>query len=204
MKELVMTKSRNRWIWLLIISILLCSLVWAQKTKRVVCVLKTEMGEIEVEIEVRRAPITASNFLKYVDGKYYDGGQFHRTVKPNNQPNNKILIEVVQASMNSERVADKFPPIKLERTNQTGLRHRDGTISMARARPDTATSDFFIAIGNQPSLDYGGLRNPDGQGAAAFGRVVKGMDVVRKIQAAPAEGQKLTPPIKILQIRRKS
>jgi peptidyl-prolyl cis-trans isomerase A (cyclophilin A) len=75
---------------------------------------------------------------------------------------------------------------------------------MARDGPDTATSDFFICIGDQPSLDFGGKRNPDGQGFAAFGRVVRGMDVVRKIQTAPANGQTLTPPVKILRALRKN
>jgi peptidyl-prolyl cis-trans isomerase A (cyclophilin A) len=91
-----------------------------------------------------------------------------------------------------------FEPIRLERTRDTGLRHQDGTVSMARAEPDTATSDFFVCIGDQPELDFGGQRNPDGQGFAAFGRVVKGMDVVRRIQLAPADGQTLTPPVSIL------
>jgi peptidyl-prolyl cis-trans isomerase A (cyclophilin A) len=96
-----------------------------------------------------------------------------------------------------------FPPIKLERTNKTGIRHLDGTISMARDGPDTGTSDFFICIGNQPSLDFGGKRNPDGQGFAAFGRVLLGMDVVRRIQEAPAKGQALQPPVAITNIVRK-
>src|SRR5205807_9659234 len=93
-------------------------------------------------------------------------------------------------------------PVKLERTNKTGLSHKDGTISMARDEPDTATFEFFLCLGDQPELDFGGKRNPDGQGFAAFGRVVKGMDVVKKIQAAPAEGQTLMPPAKILKITR--
>jgi peptidyl-prolyl cis-trans isomerase A (cyclophilin A) len=99
---------------------------------------------------------------------------------------------------------DEFPPIKLERTRDTGLAHKDGTISMARDGPDTATSDFFVCIGDQPELDFGGKRNPDGQGFAAFGKVVKGMEVVKKIQAAPAEEQALKPPVKIIKIRRKA
>ena len=90
----------------------------------------------------------------------------------------------------------------LERTTETGVSHRDGTISMARDGPDTATSDFFICIGDQPELDFGGKRNPDGQGFAAFGRVVRGMDVVRQIQTARARGQLLTPPIEIVAIAR--
>jgi peptidyl-prolyl cis-trans isomerase A (cyclophilin A) len=165
--------------------------------------LQTEMGEIEIEVDTARAPVTAANFLKYVDGGFYDGGRFHRAVKlhPDNQPNNQIKIEVIQAGINPER-KDDFPPIKLERTSQTGLRHIDGAISMARTEPDTAASDFFICLGDQPSLDFGGQRNPDGQGFAAFGRVVRGLDVVKKIQAAPVEAQRLTPPVKILKARR--
>jgi peptidyl-prolyl cis-trans isomerase A (cyclophilin A) len=166
-------------------------------------VIQTEKGEIEAELETAKAPLTTANFLKYVDGNFYVGGVFHRTVKPDNQPDNKVRIEVVQAGVNPERAKESFPPIKLERTKQTGLAHKDGTISMARDAPDTATGDFFICIGDQPSLDFGGERNPDGQGFAAFGRVVKGMDVVKEIQGAPAEGQKLMTPVKILKVNRK-
>ena len=116
---------------------------------------------------------------------------------------NDVKIEVIQASANPAKSRAGFPPIKLERTRDTGLKHLDGTLSMARNGPDTATSDFFICIGDQPELDFGGKRNPDGQGFAAFGRVVKGMDVVRKIQRSPAEGQTLKPPVKILSVVRK-
>ena len=92
--------------------------------------------------------------------------------------------------------------IALERTRATGLSHVDGAVSMARDGPDSATSDFFLCLGDQPSLDFGGRRNPDGQGFAAFGRVVRGMEVVRRIQQSPAEGQRLTPPIAIVTVRR--
>jgi len=152
----------------------------------------------------RKLDCRLENFLKYVDAGHYDGGRFHRTVRMDNQPANKVKIEVVQAGVDPNKEKAGFAPIKLERTNQTGLHHENGTLSMARDGPDTATSDFFICIGPQPSLDYEGKRNPDGQGFAAFGRVVKGMDIVRKVQASTAEEQKLTPPIKILKIRRKS
>ena len=73
---------------------------------------------------------------------------------------------------------------------------------MARDGPDTATSDFFICVTDQPSLDFGGQRNPDGQGFAAFGRVLKGMNVVRRIQLSRAHGQRLAPPVRIVSIRR--
>lgn len=168
-------------------------------------VIETEMGEIEVDLDAERAPLTVANFLRYVDAGHYSGGRFHRTVRldPDNQPQNRIKIEVIQAGVNPEKEKSDWPAIKLERTSVTGLKHLDGTISMARDGPDTATSDFFICIGDQPELDFGGRRNPDGQGFAAFGRVRRGMDVVRRIQRAPAEEQRLVPPIAITRIRRK-
>ncbi|MBY0514426.1 MAG: peptidylprolyl isomerase [Gemmataceae bacterium] len=170
--------------------------------KAIRVVIKTEAGDIEVELDADKAPSTVANFLKYVDGKHYDGGRFHRTVTPDNQPYNKVKIEVVQAGISPDR-KDDLPPIKLERTRATGLKHTDGTVSMARDGPDTATSDFFICVGDQPELDFGGKRNPDGQGFAAFGRVVKGTDVVKKIQRSAADGQTLKPPVKIISVTRR-
>ena len=167
-------------------------------------VVQTELGDIEIEVDSARAPGTAANFLKYVDLKHYDGGTFHRTVKMNNQPDNQVKIEVIQAGVNPDRSKDGFPPIALERTNKTGLLHKDGAVSMARGGADSATSGFFICINDQPSLDFGGQRNADGQGFAAFGRVVRGMDVVRRIQQAPnTDAQRLTPPIKIIAVARR-
>jgi peptidyl-prolyl cis-trans isomerase A (cyclophilin A) len=167
-------------------------------------VVQTPQGNIEVELYPAKAPVTVANFLRYVDGKFYDGGRFHRTVTHNNQPENKLKIEVIQGGINLEKAKQEFPPIKLERTRDTQLPHKNGTVSMARDGPDTATSDFFVCIGDQPELDFGGKRNLDGQGFAAFGRVVKGMDVVKKIQGSPAEGQNLTPHVKIVSVRRKA
>jgi peptidyl-prolyl cis-trans isomerase A (cyclophilin A) len=183
--------------------VFLCGAV-SGRNQAVRIIIETELGDIEAEIDVVRAPATAANFLKYVDGGFYADGRFHRTVKPDTQPNNAVKIKVIQASINRARSREGFPPIPLERTSVTGLSHKDGTLSMARSGPDTATSDFSICIGDQPSLDFGGARNPDGQGFAAFGRVIKGVDVVRKIQAAPASEQKLTMPIRIISIRRVS
>jgi peptidyl-prolyl cis-trans isomerase A (cyclophilin A) len=166
-------------------------------------VIETEVGTIEVEVDQANAPVTAANFLKYVDAGHYDGGRFHRTVRLDNQPDKNVKIEVVQAGVDPRRQQDEWPPIQLERTDKTGLEHKDGTISMARDGADTATSDFFICVGDQPALDFGGARNPDGQGFAAFGRVVRGLEVVRRIQAAPADGQALAPPVVIRSVRRK-
>jgi peptidyl-prolyl cis-trans isomerase A (cyclophilin A) len=169
----------------------------------VVVFLETELGRVELALDTRRAPATAANFLRYVDAGHYDGGLFHRSVKPDNQPDNAAKIEVIQGGMDPARKREGFGPIAIERTRDTGLRHLDATLSMARTGPDSATSDFFICIGDQPSLDFGGARNPDGQGFAAFGRVLAGMDVVRRIQAAPAQAQRLTPPVRILKARRR-
>jgi peptidyl-prolyl cis-trans isomerase A (cyclophilin A) len=163
-------------------------------------VVHTQRGDIEIELDAVHAPISTENFLRYVNAGFYQGGIFHRTVTLQNQPENQIKIEVIQGGINPQYEKDGFPPIALEPTNKTGLHHLDGTVSMARNRPDSATSEFFICIGNQPELDFGGKRNPDGQGFAAFGRVVRGMNVVRNIQASPAQGQTLTPPVKILSI----
>ena len=165
--------------------------------------VQTERGDIVLEVDATHAPLTAANFLRYVDAGHYDGGTFHRTVKMDNQPDSPVKIEVIQAGVNPDRVTNGFPPISLERTSVTGLRHEDGTISMARGQPDSASSGWFICINDQPSLDFGGARNPDGQGFAAFGRVLQGMDVVRAIQRAPnTDAQRLTPPIKILRAAR--
>ncbi|WP_419941377.1 peptidylprolyl isomerase [Candidatus Palauibacter sp.] len=165
-------------------------------------VVETEMGAFELEVDVDRAPVTAANFLRYVDGGFYDGGTFFRTVHADNQPEDSIRIAVVQGGWNPDTEAESFPPIPLERTSETGLKHLDGVVSMARGGPDTATHSFFICIGDQPSLDFGGMRNPDGQGFAAFGRVVAGMDVVRATHRAPYEAQQLRPPVRILRVYR--
>jgi peptidyl-prolyl cis-trans isomerase A (cyclophilin A) len=182
----------------------------AAQPKLVRVLVQTELGDIVVEVDQQRAPATAANFLRYVDAGHYNGGTWHRTVKMDNQPESTVKIEVIQAGVNPEFAKSGFPPIALERTSVTGLSHKDGVISMARGAPDSATSGWFICINDRPSLDFGGARNPDGQGFAAFGRVITGMDVVRKIQNAPSsadrktntEAQRLTPPIRIIKAAR--
>lgn len=184
-------------------ALFLCASLSHAQSGQVSVLIETTLGTIEAEINTTRAPKTAANFLRYVDAGQYNGGRFHRTVKPDNQPSNPIKIEVIQARRDEK--TPEYPTIPLERTSVTGLLHKDGTLSMARSQAtDSAESDFFICIGDQPSLDFGGKRNPDGQGFAAFGRVTKGMDIVRKIQAQPSDArQQLTPPITILKIRRR-
>jgi peptidyl-prolyl cis-trans isomerase A (cyclophilin A) len=192
------TRTLHPTPWLL--ALLLPAAAYPQSLPRVL--IKTSAGDITLEVDSVHAPATSANFLHYVDAGLYRGGSFHRTVTPDNQPNNAVKIEVIQAGMDSTRRGRSFAPIALERTSVTGLAHKDGVISMARGGADTATDGFFICIGDQPELDFGGKRNGDGQGFAAFGHVVGGMDVVRKIQHLPMAGQRLTPPIAILDAKR--
>lgn len=162
--------------------------------------IKTELGDIEIEVFVHRAPVTAANFMKYVEEGRFRGATFYRTVTMDNQPDNEVKIEVIQGGLGEDPEDLALPPIAHETTDRTGVLHRDGTVSMARSAPGTASSEVFICIGDQPELDFGGSRNPDGQGFAAFGQVVGGMEVVRRIQAQPAEGQWLNPQISITEV----
>lgn len=166
-------------------------------------VFQTALGDIHAVLFCRQAPVTCTNFLAYIDLIGEKGGTFYRTVTPDNQPDNRIRIEVIQGGFQTGSIdSADIIPITLERTSLTGLRHLDGTLSMARSDADSGTTEFFICIGDQPSLDFGGQRNPDGQGFAAFGRVTRGMDVVKKIQQSPANGQSLVPEIRIYKIIR--
>ena len=165
--------------------------------------ITTSLGTIDATLDFARAPATVTNILRYIDGGFFKAGRFHRTVTMANQPNNAVKIEVIQGAPSPAPDRAGFAPIAIETTASTGLKHLDGTLSMARAGPNTATSAFFICIGPQPALDFGGARNADGQGFAAFGQVTAGMDVVRAIQRSPADGQNLTPPIVILDIVRR-
>ncbi len=165
--------------------------------------IDTPQGTIELELDFKRAPITVENFLDYVHDGHYSNGQFYRSLTKDNQPETEIKVTGIQASANQNSKSDFPDPIKLERTSDTGLKHVDGTISMWReAGPDSATNHFFICIGDQSELDFGGKLTTDGQGFAAFGKVTKGMDIVRKIHSSPSEDQSLKPAIKIQRIVR--
>jgi peptidyl-prolyl cis-trans isomerase A (cyclophilin A) len=164
--------------------------------------MESDAGDIVLEIYEEQAPQTAKNFLRYVDEDRFEGARFYRVVHMNNQPQNEVKIEVIQGGLQDDFPDQALPPIDHETTSVTSIKHLDGTLSMARLEPGTASSEFFICIGNQPELDFGGRRNPDGQGFAAFGKVVEGLQVVRKIQQKPAEGQFLSPVVQITSIRR--
>jgi len=190
-----------------ILAVLLGSACWADDTVRVL--MSTTRGEIEIDLYLDRAPITAGNFLQLVDEGLLDGGSFYRVVSYDNDRGSP-KIEVIQGGR-GDALEGEIDAIDHETTEQTGILHTDGVISMARGGVGTATSEFFIVIGDQPGLDYGEARNPDKQGFAAFGKVASGMDVVRAIQGLPADGptdsdytkgQILSEPVSISSVRR--
>lgn len=169
--------------------------------------IRTEFGDITIQVYSDRAPITAANFLRYVDEQRYQDSSFYRVVRLDNQPNDAVKIQVIQGGLGMVELgmrepAKRLPPIPHETNDQTGILHKDGTVSMARLKPGSASSEFFICIDDQPELDFGGKRNPDGQGFAAFGQVMSGMAVVRQIQQLPTNGQILTTRVRISQIVR--
>jgi peptidyl-prolyl cis-trans isomerase A (cyclophilin A) len=168
---------------------------FSQELPRII--MKTTLGDIISEVDTVNAPLTAYNFLDHVASGNYGNAVFYRVVRMNNQPNNDVKIEVIQGGIYTEPRFKEIKPIAHENTEKSGLQHLDGTLSMARAEPGTASTEFFICIGDQPELDFGGKRNPDGQGFAAFGKVVDGMEVVRKIQLQKDKTQTLLEPVRI-------
>lgn len=163
--------------------------------------IQTYKGLIIVELDIKNAPITAGNFLKLVKQGVYDGGSFYRSVRggPSDQ-NNKYSIQVVQGGIARKANSPKVDPIPHETTQDTGIKHKNMTISMARGEPGTASSEFFICLNDEPELDFGGRRNPDGQGFAAFGRVLVGEDIVHKVWGSSAIGEDIDPVVIIHKI----
>lgn len=164
--------------------------------------ITTSLGRIVLELEKGRAPITTANFLRYVDGHRLDGVTFYRTVRV--QPAYGFIQFGVQNA--PKRV---LPPIKHEPTTLTGVHHTDGAISIARFAPGTAQGDFTISVGDQSrSLDADPTKPGDNAGYAAFGHVVEGMDVVKRIQDAPVAagghfaGEQIAVPVVITSVRR--
>ena len=163
------------------------------------CKIETTKGDIFVELYPEKAPITVANFLRYVDAGLYTNGSFFRVTTPENEATRAIKIEVIQGGKGEGK---GFDPIEIETTEKTGILHENGTLSMARSGPNTATDNFFICINMQPSLDFAGKRNPDGFGFAAFGKVTRGMDVVKKIQSGENKNQRLLKPVIMKSIKR--
>lgn len=157
--------------------------------------IQTSFGDIRIEIDTIKAPVTAKNFLEHIEKGTFENAAFYRVVRMDNQPNSDIKIEVIQGGIYREEDFENIKCIQHETTKKTGLKHLNGTLSMARNKPGSASTEFFICVGDQPELDFGGKRNPDGQGFAAFGQVVKGMEVVRKIQDQKADQQTLVEKV---------
>jgi peptidyl-prolyl cis-trans isomerase A (cyclophilin A) len=192
---------------LTLVALFLGTAVIADDAVRVV--MSTSEGDIEIDLYLDKAPITAGNFLKLTDDGLLDGGSFYRVVSYENDRGNP-KIEVIQGGR-GDALEGEIDAIDHETTEQTGILHTDGVISMARGGVGTATSEFFIVIGDQPGLDHGEARNEDMQGFAAFGKVSSGMDVVRQIQGLPADGptdsdytkgQILAEPVTITSVKR--
>lgn len=202
-----MLKQFTRLISLSLLLVLaLPQLATAQSADIARALIQTTKGDVEIELYAKQAPVTVANFIRYIKSEAFTNGEFYRVVRLDND-NGNPKIEVIQGGANPEFT--DFAPIPLETTAMTGIKHVDGTLSMARAEPNSATSAFFICIGDQPALDFAALRNPDGQGFAAFGKVIKGMDVVKAIhaikQAKPTDddyvkGQMLANPVIIKQV----
>lgn len=168
-------------------------------------IIVTEWGDIEVELYPEKAPKTVAGFLAYVDSGIYKDGTFYRVLNNDNQFTGVPHSYLIQGGIwqSNHALSITLPPIAHESTRETGILHTNGTISLAREAPGTGGSEFFICIGDQHGFDYGGENNPDGQGYAAFGRVVDGMEVVKKIYHRPEYDQHFDPPIKINKIKRK-
>jgi len=186
----------------LLLSIALLIFACKNKIKNPQVRLVTNYGNIEIELYKDKAPLTCSNFLNYVDNDLLKNAKFYRVVRNDNQPHNKIKIEVVQWGLMLDDNEYVLPPIIHESTKKTGILHKNGIVSMARNQPGTASSEFFICIGDQPELDYGGQRNPDRKGFAAFGKVINGMGVVKQIQLMADTNQFLVNPVAIISVER--
>jgi len=166
--------------------------------------IETILGDIEVELYPGQAPKSVAAFLRSVDSGYYKNTSFYRILSGGNQASDGFKSRLIQGGLwkSNYKLAATIPGIPHETTQQTHILHTDGTISFARAAPGTANTEFFICIGDQHGFDYGGPNNPDGQGYAAFGKVVDGMSVVNKIYNAPEDEQEFTPPVLIEDIVR--
>jgi peptidyl-prolyl cis-trans isomerase A (cyclophilin A) len=168
-------------------------------------VIQTGAGDIEIELYLREAPKTAGAFLSYVASGLYKNGSFYRVLNEDNQTTGSPVSNLIQGGIwkTDHNKAVSLPGVPHETTRDTHILHTDGVISLARDSPGTGTTEFFICVGNQPGFDFGGENNPDGQGYAAFGKVVSGMDVVRTLYARPENNQTFTPQIPIYNIVRR-
>ena len=192
----------SMWLLLLVLFLAACS---EKEEKNPHIIIETKFGKIEAELYAQQAPKTVGAFLSYIDSGFYKNSLFYRVLNDENQPSDAYKAELVQGGMwrSNYKKSTTLKGIPHETTAQTKILHKDGVLSLARLEPGTATTEFFICIGDQPGLDFGGENNPDGQGYAAFGKVVKGMDVLMRIHRQPDQNQYFYPPVSIYNISRR-
>lgn len=184
--------------------------------------IDTNMGRLTAEIYEEKAPKTAAYFLRYVDEGFYNGTKIYRSLREDNQGANTAKIDIVEmgycnsyydrilrrglgegeAYDETQGFIPPYPKISVETTEETGLKHEDGTLSLGRDNADQVDTNVFICIGNQPNLDYGGARHPDGYGFSAFGKIIEGMDIIKEIHSLPLEGQRIIKDITVRTIQR--
>ncbi len=167
-------------------------------------IIETKYGDIEAELYPDQAPKTVAAFLSYIDSGYYKNASFYRVLRDDDQPSFAPKAELIQGGIwkTNYKLSKTIPGIPHEPTSQTKILHTNGTISLARQAPGSANTEFFICVGDQHGFDYGGANNADGQGYAAFGRVVKGMDIVNRIYNAPESDGEIDPLIYINKIKK--
>lgn len=164
--------------------------------------ISTRQGDIVIELYPDKAPKTVAAFLSYVEKDLYNNASFYRVLNDENQPSNAAKANLIQGGLYRSKKRPELAGIPHETTKQSGILHKDGVVSLARLEPGTATAEFFICVGDQPGFDFGGANNADGQGYAAFGRVIKGLDIVRKIYNLPEDNQYFDPPVPIFDIKK--
>jgi peptidyl-prolyl cis-trans isomerase A (cyclophilin A) len=191
---------RNQYLFIVTISLLIASCSTKYKNPHIE--IQTKLGDIEVELFPDQAPKTVAAFLTYVKRGYYNNSSFYRVLNEENQPSDALKAELIQGGIykSKPKVHDTLPGIPHETTQQTHILHTKGVISLARLAPGTATSEFFICVTDQPGFDFGGENNPDKQGYAAFGKVIKGMNIVNKIYNQSEDNQSFDPPVAIYDI----
>lgn len=191
---------RKQYLFFVAISMLMAACGTKYKNPHIE--IQTKFGDIEVELYPDQAPKTVKAFLSYVKAGYYNNSSFYRVLNDENQPSNAPKAELIQGGIykSKPKVHDTLTGIPHETTEQTHIQHKRGVISLARLAPGTGTSEFFICLADQPGFDFGGENNADKQGYAAFGKVVKGMEIVNKIYNQREEGQAFDPPVPIYDI----
>ena len=194
--------AHTKYWWLLVMAICMFAACSSGDAKHPRVEISTRQGDIIIELYPDKAPKSVAAFLSYIEKDLYNNASFYRVLNDENQPSNAAKANLIQGGLYRSKKRPDLPGIPHESTKETGILHKDGVVSLARTDPGTATSEFFICIGDQPGFDHGGANNADGLGYAAFGRVVKGLDIVRKIYNLPEYDQYFDPPVPIYNIKK--